>query len=281
MVLKSIKIILSIIVTINSALSQEGDKINLIEFDFQSTVYEKMATDSVKTLYNRQKEYYFKNKEAIHESIYNKAISLNYPLDELDFHIIPKYRLYRDAEKKFNCKSYIENFIVFNEPNKYLKVLIKAKDNFIGVVDVPNYIFEYQRIYTPDVFTIHLRTQYVTSYLNEFVFTNMSKYKIIQERKENFFFELYGLDNIIFEIDKNSGLLYANYFGMFIDEEVVPRMLANEFIRKYIGEKIIIELAKGNYKDIDDFGSIIEFEPCNEINKNFSNPITLKVIHFK
>lgn len=270
------KIILLFLVT-SSIYSQKGLLKDEITFRYDDDIYQNIAKDSVKVLYDRQKKYYTENKSEIDRTFYENAISLKYKFEDLDYFIIPQYRLYREAEKEYNCKNQIEHFIVFDEPSKYFKALIKIKDTFVGNVSIPNFIFEYQRIYTPDVFTIFLRSQYVDSYLNEFTVHSMANYQIIEERHDNFFFELYGLDNVVFEIEHKSGLLYANYFGMFIDEIKVPRMPANDFIRKYVGEKVIIELAKGNYNDIDLIGSVVEFKASEGSDYDDGN-LVLKVI---
>lgn len=268
------------LVFFNMAYSQVENNKKEVLFTYNNNVYEKIAKDSIKVLYDRQKTYYTKNESEIDKAFYNYAISLNYNYEDLDYIIIPKYRLERDAERKYSCKSNIENFIVFNESCKYFRAIIDVKDKIIGDVSVPNFIFEFQRIYTPDVFTMSLNENrwYLREYLNRFVVYENTNYDFIKTKKSNFFFELYGLNDVVFEIDKETGLLYANYFGFYTNFTSSGRILANDFIRKYLGEKIIIALAKGDYKDIDDGGSIIEYKSCPEENYDSDN-IVMRVIY--
>ena len=250
-------------------------------FTYNNNVYEKIAKDSIKVLYDRQKIYYTKNESEIDKAFYDNAISLKYNYGDLNYIIIPKYRLMRDADKKYNCKSNIENFIVFNESCKYFRAVIEVDNKIIGNVEVPNFIFEFQRIYTPDVFTTYLNGNwsYLNQYLHRFIVNEYPpNYDFLKTRKSNFFFELYGLDDVVFEIDKETGLLYANYFGFYTDYTSSGRILANDFIRKYIGQNIIIALASGNYKDIDAVGSIIEYKSCSDENYDIDN-IVMRVIY--
>lgn len=84
------------------------------------------------------------------------------------------------------------------------------------------------------------------------------------------------MKGVFFDIDSITGLLYANYFGDLINEKNIPRMLANDFIRKYVGEMLIKELAVGYYLDIDNKGTL-DFNPCENSNIGNKNNIFLKI----
>lgn len=266
-----IKKIFLILFTV-SMWSQNHDQV--IEIKYNLSKYKQIALDSISVLMQRQQSYYQQNKFETDSS----AMCFQYRLSDLDYLIVPKFRLYKDASTQYTCGSSIEPFIVFNEPCKYMNALPMVDKTVLCIVNIPNEIFEYQRIYNPDVYTISLRNQYVSRYLDEFKALKPYIYKLVQEKPQNFFFELYGLTEVLFEIETASGLLYANYSGgMPADEETPKRMPANEYLHKYIGEQIIKELANGNYKNIDGWGSVIEYKPC-QVTTAKEKPFVLKIL---
>ena len=80
-----------------------------IVFVFNRDIYNKIAIDSIKKLYNEQADFYL-NKNDANKS---NAISVNYKWEDLSFFSIPEFRIKREAIKKYNCQTNIENFIQF------------------------------------------------------------------------------------------------------------------------------------------------------------------------
>lgn len=149
------KIFIVIVLISNLVYSQNLKKDEIsndkIVFGFKEKNYIKIALDSIKTLYKRQFDYYTNGNA--YQWAYDKSISLNYKFEDLTFTSIPVFRLYRDANKLFDCNSKIENFIVFEEFNKYQEVFVKVKDkeDVLCVLSIPNEIFELDRTINPNL----------------------------------------------------------------------------------------------------------------------------------
>ncbi|HMK06158.1 MAG TPA: hypothetical protein VK476_01425, partial [Flavobacterium sp.] len=180
---------------------------------------------------------------------------------------IPKFRLRKEASKEYQCESSIESFIEFNERIKYLDIVIlnEKKEN-ICIVEVPNFYYEQSRINNPSLTYSFDKTDYHQKVLEQFLsfpdgYMNKEIWKNISERNNNFFFSIYGINSVLFEIEKSTGVLFANWVGT---GSIRERMVANDYVRKYIGQKAITEFASGNY----DSGKISK--PCSGkvINKN-------------
>ena len=153
-----------------------------IKIEFKKNAYLKIATDSIKVLYERQKEYYKSNKSSIDPFLIKNAISLNYNFNDLDFYIIPKYRIYENAKLDYTCESNIEDFIAFKDRCKYQTVVIKSDKKILSSVEVPNDIFEYQRIYNPGLLTNLLadKDSYENYYLRAFVVHKKAFMKLLK-----------------------------------------------------------------------------------------------------
>lgn len=260
-----------------------------IVFSYDKEIYNKIAYDSIKILFEKQSEFYSqKNIKSVNlncppQSI-DRVISLHYKFNDLYYFPIPRFRLYRDGYEKFDCYSNIENFIVFNEFNKYQYSLVCYKDLILNGIEIPNKIFEMDRIYTPDVFTMYLKSKekYEECYINslmDFSKTNTAFYnKILYNKENNFFFEIYGLGQVLFEIENRTGLLYANFssYDFGDSKNLDTRMPANDFIRKYIGTDIIKELCLGHYLEVDDIIGREGYKNCNSNIRVLKN-IILKI----
>lgn len=266
-----IKIVLFFFSTFSFSQIVENKTVNndTIYFKYNKTTYNKIALDSISSLYHKQYDRYYNGD--IFPNIKERAISLNYKLEDLYYYAIPKFRLYKDASEEFNCDSSIEEFISFEEYNKYQFTLIRYKDKILNKIPIPNPIFERERIENPRFRKYIDSSAYEREYIQTLVAypENHTDYynKLIYNKYNNFFFEIYGLFEVLFEIETKTGLLYANYYGDMIDVGGNRRVLANEFIRKYIGEKKIKILASGKYEEID----LEDIElpiPCeNSVNK--------------
>ncbi len=261
MVSKVVIVIVILIWNVSNSQTVPNEDVRTIAFLFNKGLYEKIVKDSINLLYDRQKDYFRENSKAVGQNV---AISLNYNFKELEYRSMPIYRLARYMQQEYVCGSNIEEAIVFNEYPKYQYVYFINKGHLLCRLNVPNLMFEYARIYSPTKHTSIAKIDYVSNYLQTFL-AFPSSYNDFERRyalniNKNFCFKIMGLNGVIFEVDSETGVLYANYFGEEIDE-VIPRMLANEFIWKYIGEKKIREIASGYYDDIDNKGTL-ENEPC-------------------
>jgi hypothetical protein len=243
---------------------------SVIEISFNRKLYDKIANDSVKQLYENQQLYYTKNPKSVNRKA---SISENYKFEELKLYSIPKFRLRKEARKNYQCKSNIESFIEFNEYNKYQDVLIYDKyDSIICTVDIPNFYSELSRINNPDLDFYFDNNSYNENVLELFLsFPNTYHHKqinkILKDRRQSFLFTIFGIDSVLFEIEKETGQLYANWIGT---GSIRNRMLANDYIRKYIGRKVIREFASGNY-------TILGYsKPCNCKTKESKINLKLK-----
>jgi len=242
---------------------------DIIEFSYDSKGYSKIAYDTIKQIYNNQHQYFLKNHDRANRI---NAISEIYKLEDLSFYSIPKFRLVKDAGKKYNCKSNIENFIEFEETYKYQDVLIYSKNEVICKVDIPNFYYELGRINNPSLTSYYGKEEYISEVLEMFLsfplaYSHTLIEKMLSERPQNFFFTIFGIQSVIFEIDKHTGLLFANWIGTGSNRD--KRMLANDYIRKFIGKKNIQKFASGEY-DSGDYSA-----PCKTIKKQ--NKIIIKV----
>jgi hypothetical protein len=233
------------------AHSKEGK----ISFSYNKQSYEKSAVDSVKRLYDDQ-DRYFQGNYGLKENY----ISKSYKWEELSLVSIPYFRIAKIASQIYDCESNIENFIEFEERNKYQKVLIFHKHVAIKSVIIPDINFEMERIHNPDAY-IKTDNSYYAGVLQSFqVDKNYHKnYTELQKKNsDNFFFGIFGLGDVIFEVDAKSGVLYAYKMGW-----VFEKYLANQYIRQNAGMLLIREIAKGIYYPIDGIDSL-EAEFCKE-----------------
>lgn len=239
-----------------------------ISFSYSKKIYQEIAYDSIKRLYNDQYNYY--GKEGVAAYVY--PVSTLYKWEELSLLSIPYFRLARRANKEYDCERNIESFIEFEERNKYQNVIVMAKEVALTSVLIPDLSFEVERIFNPgdatrvdgSVYKAMLQSfqatpQYFKNYTD-----------ILEGRKEHFFFGIYGLRGVLFEIDSKTGLLYANKMDWKVE-----RLLANDYLRKYEGELKIRELARGYYEDIDSIGTL-DGVPC-ENAEAIGNNLLFKV----
>lgn len=240
-----------------------------ITFSYNENDYKKIANDTIKKMYYNQKDMNSKT------DVFNKnSISELFEFDNISISVIPKFRLKRDANKLFTCESSIENFIAFDEINKFMTAVLEVNNKYKSMPIIPHPYFETERINNPD-WTLKVDKDSYQTILRVFVAQEDYLKKIqkdLDKRKGNFLFGIYGLWDVIFEIDSESGILFANKYGY----EDPIRLPANEYIRKYEGQLKIREIARGYYEDIDGLGTLDPI-PC-EGNITSSEIIRLKVL---
>lgn len=256
------------------------DSPQTITFHFERKIYDKMAADSIRSLY--QKQYNFYVDADIWPHIKEMAVSLNYRFEELSFYSIPRFRLYKEAVSLFDCNANIENFIAFEEYNKYQNVIVSNAGILLCQVQVPNDIMEEDRVSNPG---FHKRIDgfvYERLYLQKLFMMPPGNHfydNVINNKDHNFFFEIYGLDEVLFEIESKTNVLYANYYGQMLGPDAAKRIPANDFIRQFIGERRIRVLATGNFDDIAS-DEVDLPTPCRKNIKNKRN-VLLKVTETK
>lgn len=274
-----IKFFFLFLTTINLAFSQKNDT---IYFHFDKNTYMSIAKDSIRKLYDNQYNYFYNKKESYDIS---RLMSFNSKFEELNFFLIPMYRLYRDGYEKYDCSKNIENFIDFNEYNKYQMVYVCTKNNLYSIIEVPNRLIEQDKIYT----------SFKEKNKNEFLFTSyletlLANKEVIKSKTirifnadvlNNFFFKLYGLEDVIFELDKKTGVLYANIYHDEIYGIKERKLPVNDFIRKYVGEKVIKELCLGHYLEVDPSLNPDYYSSCKNLENRKSDKIFLKIIEAK
>lgn len=240
------KVIIVFLLTIFSATAQVSDSkkgCDTIIIHFRKNVYEDEINAEIEKLYSNQYVYFKKHTDDANKSI---AISTNFNLDELSFQTIPVFRIIKDANKKFNCESDFQKFISFDEYNIYQKALIYDKQDLISVVDLPNYELELTRINNPsidyyydkDEFELYLKNYFLIS--KDAYSTKMIR-DILATNNNNFFFGIFGIYDVIFEIDSIDNELYANWIG--VGSNRPKRMLADDYVFDYLGIDTIKQLS--------------------------------------
>ncbi|SHF03869.1 hypothetical protein SAMN05444377_10364 [Flavobacterium fontis] len=231
--------------------------------------YEIVASDTIKSMYENQKRFLINSHVTNENSLSNKS-----KLNELNLLTIPCFRLKRSANEFYDCDKSIEQFIAFEDHVKYMFTFIMSNNKIINLQIIPNPIFEIERINNPDSQLEVNGFRYREMILNDFT-DDSDFFKFIQDDilsiKNSFIFGIYGIWDVIFEIE--NGELFANKFGFnsFI------RMNANDYLNHYLGEIKIKELARGYYEDIDNLGTL-EPIPCQN-HKNEKLKTFIKILN--
>lgn len=223
-------------------LSVLGQNSNSVKKDTISIIYDiegyhKVAKDSIEKIYKIQRSSNIKG-----------GISSIYKLDELSLVSIPQYKLKKSAFLFYRCNEEIENFIDFQDTIKYQGVSLLYNEKEIMYLTIPNLSTEMEKTFKLEKGTIMDKSLYLSEVLDNFRVMpsgKNEKNKCWQQRPNNFFFSIYGLWGI-FEVEKDSGKIYANYT---ISKPY--RVPINDFIRSMIGEEKIKLLALGVYEEIN------------------------------
>lgn len=95
-----------------------------ISFSYNKKIYQKIAVDTIKRIYDDRHKYYLE----VGWNMFPNPDLTFYKWEELIVVSIPYFRLSRQANKSYTCKSNIEDFIAFREHNKYqCAILIHKK----------------------------------------------------------------------------------------------------------------------------------------------------------
>jgi hypothetical protein len=223
----------------STLLGQNSNVINkdTISIIYDIKAYQKVASDSIVKIYNMQVQ-----------SKINGGISSFYKLDELSLISIPQYKIKKSAFLFYRCNEEIENFIDFQDTLKYQGVSLLYDEKEIAYITIPNLSTEMEKTFDLKKGTLMDKSLYLSEVLDDFRVMPSGKNgekKCWQERPNNFFFSIYGLWGI-FEVEKDTGKVYANY--TIYETYRVP---INDFIRDVIGEEKIKSLSIGVYEEIN------------------------------
>lgn len=219
-----------------------GQNSNVVKKDTISIIYDvegyqKIARDSIEKIYKMQMNSKIKG-----------GISSIYKLDELSLVSIPQYKIKKSAFLFYRCNEEIENFIDFQDTLKYQGVSLLYNEKEIVYITIPNLSSEMEKTFELEKGTIMDKSSYLREVLDNFRVMPSGKNennKCWQQRPNNFFFSIYGLLGI-FEVEKDSGKIYANY-----TISKTYRVPINDFIRDIIGEEKIKLLSIGIYEEIN------------------------------
>ena len=235
---KIVLILLSSFFTV-SVLGQNSNVVikDTISIIYDVEGYQKVARDSIEKIYKMQMNSDIKD-----------GVSSFYKLNELTLVSVPQYKIKKSAFLFYRCNEEIENFIDFQDTLKYQGVFILHNKNEIVYITIPNLSSEMEKTFELEKGTIMDKSSYLREVLDNFRVMPSGKNennKCWQQRPNNFFFSIYGLLGI-FEVEKDSGKIYANY-----TISKTYRVPINDFIRDIIGEEKIKLLSIGIYEEIN------------------------------
>jgi len=140
-------------------------------------------------------------------------------------------------------------------------------------MNIPNFSTEMEKMFNLNQGSIIDKSTYSSEVLQRFKVMPYGEdaTKCIKERPDNFFFGIYGLWGV-FEVEKESGIVYANIIHYENKKVIHERMLINDFIRDYIGEEMIKALSIGYYEDFNGTGEL-EGKACEKATFSKKNII--------
>ena len=185
---------------------QSFRKKDTIYVAYKPEVYRNIAFDTITAIYNRQKTQKVKdNKKFLY-------LANHIEFNDLEFRSIPIFRIAHYAFVAYDCSMDFESFIVFEERLKYQSVIVTAQDREVDMVHIPDYTYLLETYYAGEDFT----SDYA-DYVNRLTFdeTNheLNIGKAIKQNTGNFFFQIFGLEDYLFDIDRHDHKMYAQYIG--------------------------------------------------------------------
>ncbi|MCL9806452.1 hypothetical protein NAT51_13020 [Flavobacterium amniphilum] len=228
-------------------LSQVKSKrivVDTIAFSIDYRKYQKVGLDSVRSIYHNQEK---RIKAGGFVNQYD-AISRLFELKDIQCVSIPTFKL-KKGDQPFGLKSCIEDYIDFNQDFRFQQVFLYKDDVAINYVQIPDFKFELSRIHQGRVPYVFNKKDYENNVLQSFIDAkNALAIKKINARlkssPENTFFTIFGLNGLLFEIDKQTGLLYVSITGPGSSRD---KELANDYLLKYAGIEQINDMINGMY----------------------------------
>ena len=210
-------------------------------FDFDKIKYHKIAEDSLKNIYEKQKEFYSDEINVLNKE---NAISQKYEINELSFISLPIFKLNKKAKNYNYCEDF-SFYIEFKDPlNEQRLMILNSKNEIISLQDLPQFDFKVSSLFPNQRSLKRDKQDYENLVLKQFLDTPSAfPFKLIKqqfvERPNNFFFRILGFRFEIFEIDLNTGELFVNYFGSRRE----PRLEIKDYLKKYVDKRIIKDIA--------------------------------------
>lgn len=237
----------------------------IIEFEFNARAYKKAATDSVQKIYNMQQMY---EKDLV------TGISNKYKFSDLSLKSIPAFRIKPEANAEFSCDTPIEDYILFDDTVTYQVIYVSNKGKHLTSLIIPDRNVEMEKILGLEPGSISSKHQYSFYVIQGFQETSLSLSDrvVLNDSSENFFFCIYAINNL-FEIEKDTGLIYAYVDYYEKGKEVLLRMPINTYVQDYLGPEVIKALSRHYYDDFEGTGEL-EGKEC--VEKPYIKPRIVK-----
>lgn len=241
--------------------SQEWRDKDTLRFKFDLKVYNEIARDTLKAIINKQRHQKLKTGESEYY-LYEKTKP-----DNVQFITIPIFRIERYAYNSYNGENQFESFILFEERTKYQRLIITSKDQPIGLLSIPDYKYEIDRHYPGDEMVGDEKNYYANRLKFRVDHRNSDLENVILTKPKNFYFQIFGLENYLLDIDSEDNKIYMQYIGQCgcllygitkeKDDEnqksLKTRLPVNDYIIKNLSLQTIQSIAVGFYSDEFDF----------------------------
>lgn len=220
-----------------------------ITIDYEQ--YRKVGLDSVRSIYRTQKKRIKEGRLANQPD----AIARLFELKDIECVSIPMFKL-RKKEPPFGLRSCIEDYIDFNQDSGLQQVLMYKQNIAVNFIEIPNFEFELFRTHQGEIPFTFDKADYENKVLKHFIDAGHTDYiqwmgDILKGNSENTFFTIFGLRNLLFEIDKKTGVLYVNVLDHTLRRD---RAIANEFISKFVTVEEVNDIVNGVYLSNKDYG---------------------------
>lgn len=213
--------------------------------------YRKVALDSVRSIYRNQKKRIKEGRFANQPD----AIATLFELKDIECVSIPMFKL-RKREPPFGLRSCIEDYIDFKQDSGFQQVLMYKQNIGVNFIEIPNFEFGSFRIHQGEIPSTFDKTDYENNVLKHFIDAGHTNYiqlmsDILKGNSENTFFTIFGLRDLLFEIDKKTGLLYVNVLNHNLKRD---RVIANEFLSKFVTVEEVNTIINGLHLPNKDYG---------------------------
>ncbi len=205
-------------ITVLPSHCQDGDTLFI---DYDKNYFREIVKDTLRSRYILTKTTY-------------PDIDYHYPLDSLNFYIIPLLSLQMDKASDFNCGDLVERYVDFNiQPDRF-KVILEYKQEIVGYF-LTNYFYEEKKSRSNNGYDI----------LNRISFQNKTGPKIIDGQFGNI--EIYKLTKDFFtfripQINADCILEDGNIFVVEVYNNSYKQIPINKYVREEYGKNWIRKL---------------------------------------
>jgi len=241
-----------------------SQKVKPVTIYLNDRLYLKTATDTIREIIALQQKLKLVDQPqaATVGNHYVKGIHVgnHYKVEDLTLVSIPVFRIERPAYFAYDYDTNIESYIAFNERLKYQRTLLFTGTKLLGSISIPNTEYEQDRIYSGTDLISNLDKAHYANSLFFYEDSEVEAYKAMLTDRNHFYFELFGLDGFLFDIEQ--GKIYAQFIGDFgglLGPEQTPEQYAamqhnlgtrapiNDYVRKNDMITRIKQLALGCY----------------------------------